>query len=539
MNYNYTEEHYAEMYNNLPEGLKDLVISGRLAIQVAAIGTRHGLNSDQVADLEPAVEDLCLGLILKDQLAENIRSQVGIDDRVSNRIAAEVEIEILRPFEPELIIARQQKEDLDKKISASKNTNKVPVNNNVKTEKKLQEEFEPKNVSEHSNVTAVKNFYTAGTETNTKPAVAGNQSFDWENFGKKAVVEETVPHQEEEKVTTQTTATGVEAKLDKLTDSINQLVNSRFGADKSEVGVSEEMKKILERLERAEKENEENKKLIKKLQGNNTPNSLTNIFTENKSDSQLNKVSVGENSTENKIKIDKPRNVDISKNVNTDKVANTNTDNVQVKAISNNIPIQITPSVKPEIHMYSSSVTQGTADTIVETRNKEVGQVPLASSNKSVLSLDELISKGDSKIKEAAKTTGQLVFPSISAEKNIDIKNIAQADSLRQTLLDDLEFIKRKNGTEIANPTQNVVVQEQKPNNTAVIDTNTQTTDLQDLVSNNTSSVTLNQFKDEIIPKTKEDRMKALQDKIKAMNKGVSAGGANSIAATALDPYKL
>lgn len=45
----YTEEHYAQLYNDLPEGLKDLVLSGRLAILVSAIGSRHGLNADQVA----------------------------------------------------------------------------------------------------------------------------------------------------------------------------------------------------------------------------------------------------------------------------------------------------------------------------------------------------------------------------------------------------------------------------------------------------------------------------------------------------------
>ncbi len=30
----YTEKDYAQMYNNLPEGLKDLVLSGRLVILV-------------------------------------------------------------------------------------------------------------------------------------------------------------------------------------------------------------------------------------------------------------------------------------------------------------------------------------------------------------------------------------------------------------------------------------------------------------------------------------------------------------------------
>lgn len=584
MNYNYTEEHYAEMYNNLPEGLKDLVLSGRLALQVSAIGTRHGLNADQVADLEPAVEDVCLGLILKTQLADNIKAQVGVDDRVANRVAAEVEIEILRPFEPELIIARQQKEDLDKKIASPKQVTPVAQKQNTTPApaKAVKEEFQPKDVSEKSNVTAIKNFYNSSSnsgdssmgndatqiqDTNKKE---GQVNFDWDSFGKKPA-DQAEPTQQAE-TTSQPQASGpmsVDEKIDKLTDTINKLVMDRFGGDKKEEGVSEEMKKIMERLEMAEKENQENKKLIQKLQSGNQ---LSNLQSSATSIFDLPKDA-------NKINVDKPRSVEIDKTKTPIGINSDISGNVKVQAtaqnpipINNNIDLSskksldllgdsdknLTSSSKPvdskkEVNMFSSVVSQSTADTIVETRNKENQATPITSSAKKVLSLDELLQKNDSKVNAAKPTTAQIVFPTIGTEKKIDIKNVAQTDGLRQTLLEDIAFLKSKFPTNDAltasqQNTANQQVVAAVSGNTAQTDTQTnqasKTSDDQtqnDLVSLTSaqSSVTLSQFKDELVPKTKEDRMRALQDKIKAMNKGVSSGGTNSIAASALDPYKL
>jgi len=578
MNYNYTEEHYAEMYNNLPEGLKDLVLSGRLALQVSAIGTRHGLNADQVADLEPAVEDVCLGLILKTQLADNIKTQVGTDDRVANRIAAEVEIEILRPFEPELIIARQQKEDLDKKIASPKQVTPVAQTQNAAPAKAVKEEFEPKDVSEKSNVTAIKNFYNSSsnsgdskigndaTQVQDTNKSQGQVNFDWDNFGKKpAPVSE--PESPKPITNNQTsTSMSVDEKIDKLTDTINKLVMDRFGGEKKEEGVSEEMKKIMERLEMAEKENQEHKKLIQKLQDNNQLNSLQNNIFDLPKDA-------------NKISVDKPRSVEIDKTKTPTTTAPDVSGNVKVQATTQNpIPINndlglsskksldllgdsgknlaSTPKQeesKKEVNMFSSAVSQSTADTIVETRNKENQATPITSSAKKVLSLDELLQKNDSKVNAAKPTTAQIVFPTIGTEKKIDIKNVAQTDGLRQTLLEDIEFLKKKFTSQyvITNSQQNMANQQVN----AVVSSNTTQTDTQanqtskadddqtqnDLanLTSSQSSVTLSQFKDELVPKTKEDRMRALQDKIKAMNKGVSSGGTNSIAASALDPYKL
>lgn len=509
----YTEEHYAQMYNDLPEGLKDLVLSGRLAILVSAIGSRHGLNADQIADLEPAIEDVCLGLITKEELVDNILKTVNIDTRVANRIAAETELEILRPFEGELIIARKQKEDLDNQIHKNSGIKKTP-NGNPSTAPTpavvATPTIEPKNVSDHAENKKVSDWYNKNEVPKTEN---GKVSFDWDkDFAKKnapEITETPIPPPTStinREGTDQSVTPNLETKLDVLTESINKLVNTRFGAPQISEELSPQMKELTKRLEKAEKENEENKKLIKNLH-----------------DSRPTNQSEGD-----KIQIDKQRKVEIS---------------------------------KPTL-VISSSVSKDTLESIVQTRNQtspSISNIYSSTSSdlsngvssKKVLSLEELVKKGDEKIKEAKKEpvkTGTLVFPGLNDEKKIDIKNISQKDSLRQTLLEDLEFLKNapapKTDKETENPasyvnntnaaTESIVQAEEK------LVAEQEATDSAGTITPNTSnSTTLNQFKDELLPKTKEERMRVLQDKIKSLNKSVSVGGKTNITASGLDPYRL
>ena len=428
----YTEEHYAQMYNDLPEGLKDLVLSGRLAILVSAIGSRHGLNADQVADLEPAIEDVCLGLITKEELVDNILKTVQVDQRVANRIAAEAELEILKPFEAELVVARKQKEDLDRKIQGGSGKKiDIPANSgNPNIPPAAVNSAAPKDVSGHSGNISDAKKVSDWYSKNETAGQAPKTSFDWDkDFAKKEQIAETNNldnHPEPLLEKEGTSSPNLEKKLDVLTESINKLVNVRFGPGENENKkddkkdkVSGQMQELLKRLERAEKENEENKRLIKNLQGMKP---AENIF--------------GPAANQTKIQIDKERKVDIN---HTEPKTETKID--QKSDDKNNGNIQITSTSKA-IPIISSSVSKDTLDSIVETRNK-ITPITTPISTKKVLSLDELVSKGDSKIKEATATKpGTLIFPGMNDEKKIDIKNIGQKDNLRQTLLDDLEFLK-------------------------------------------------------------------------------------------------
>lgn len=535
----YTEEDYAQMYSELPEGLKELVLSGRLAILVSAIGSRHGLNADQVADLEPAIEDVCLGIITKDELVDNIVKNVNVDQRVANRIAAEAELEILRPFEAELIISRKQKEDLDAKISKTSGVkSQAPI---MPTSKQAEPVANgPKDVSDHAPAKKVSDWYSKDekAESNRKDGKVDApkvMNFDWDkDFGKnsKAAPKEEPKVDAAETLATETVAPNIESKLDVLTESINKLINSRFGAGetKKDDGISSQMQELLKRLEKAEKENEENKKLIRSLQNTNKDaKPVEQIFGNMGTDSQK------------KIQIDKERKVEIAKPEKAQTTPQANTGNIQIGAVSKQIPIE-KKEEKKEQEIVSSSVSKDTLDSIVETRNKTTPTISnnndLANvSNKKSLTLDELI-KGDSKIKESLKTpvdksVGSLVFPGTNEEKKVDIKNMSQKDNLRQTLLDDLEFLKTST---TSTESKKEDVKPEEPSDTTPTNTPDQTPTQ---TSTQTDTSTSNPFKDELMPKTKEERMKALQDKIKSLNKSVSVGGKTNIAASGLDPYRL
>jgi hypothetical protein len=118
---NYTEEQYSELYNNLPKGLRDLVLSGDLSNRVGAIAMKHGLTPEETSELEPAVEDVALGLVTIEELPENIFVQVGIDNERAQQIAHEAMQTILQDYLDELRLTRKYKIELDARIRQEEN----------------------------------------------------------------------------------------------------------------------------------------------------------------------------------------------------------------------------------------------------------------------------------------------------------------------------------------------------------------------------------------------------------------------------------
>lgn len=113
---NYTEEQYSELYNNLPKGLRDLVLTGALSAQVGALALKYNLTPEEQSELEPAIEDVALGLITPEELAENIFIQVGIDDERAQGLAGEAMRDIYGEYLEELRLTRKYKIELDERI---------------------------------------------------------------------------------------------------------------------------------------------------------------------------------------------------------------------------------------------------------------------------------------------------------------------------------------------------------------------------------------------------------------------------------------
>ncbi len=516
----YTEEHYAQMYNNLPEGLKDLVLSGRLAIMVSAIGARHALTADQIADLEPAIEDVCLGLITKEELTENIKSSINVENRVAMRISADTENDILKDYIEELKAARLFKIQLDEQIrkdnggmpqvSGKSYTSNVPKVNTQNSDNS------PRDVSEklNSKDDDIKNFYkNTGEEKSllsdgTTNSQTGNVQFDWESTLSKPKIHTPIAGEFKEEVkpveAPKHTIANVEGQLATLTESINKLVNSRFGAVDSEgTAPSATLQDLIKRLEKAEKENDENRKTIKELQGIKP---VQSIFGEQVKE-------------EIKIPIDKERKVSIIKTgeelkksiFDFSENAGDVSGNVKISSVSMAIPIN-TPI---QNNSFSSSVSKNALDTILEMRRSTPQtNSKTESPTKQVLSMSELTG-GDEKIKNA----GTSISKNSTPETKIEVKSGAKS-----ILLADIEYLYNLDQkTDISHPNiKKEIVDEalQQTANEATKETN---------------------FKSEILPATKEERMRQLQDKIKSLNKNVSSGGSTNIMNTlaGADPYRL
>ncbi len=503
----YTEEHYAQMYNNLPEGLKDLVLSGRLAIMVSAIGARHALTAEQTSNLEPAVEDVCLGLITKEELADNIKSSINVENRVAMRIAADAETDILKDYIEELKNARLFKMELDHQIqkdnggmpqTTSKNFASVTPN--------ITSSNTPEDMSPHLIVkdTEVKDWYKKA-----------DSQFDWEKNLTKPKIHTPLPAEFKEEVkpveVPKHTIANVEGQLATLTETINKLVQSRFGNGEGDNSTpSQTLQDLLKRLEKAEKENEENRMTIRELQGIKP---VDNIFGEQIADISPKRFE-GETKNGIKIPIDKERKVSIvktgdeaRKNIFQDDEAAV-TGNIKITSVSKSIPIN-TPTQNTS---FSSSVSKNALETMVEMKQKKNITPIDANPTKQVLNINELIG-GDDKIKGAVSGG---VIPNVEENKN-ETKIEVQSDA-KSILLSDLEYLKSldKKQTPLESLTSDISQIAEKAPKVA-------------------------EFKSEILPATKEERMKQLQDKIKSLNKNISSGGSTNImnSLASVDPYKL
>jgi hypothetical protein len=225
----------------------------------------------------------------------------------------------------------------------------------------------------------------------------------------------------------------------------------------------------------------------------------------------------GENSqtTQNVIPIDKERRVEIdiqNKKVDASKAS----EPIQITSISKSVPIQ---KVNEGNTSFSSTVSKNTVSTIVELKKQSVQESPIVEKKELSrdLSLNELLG-GDKKIEEATSADIKTIPVVAKKENKIEVKNANNADDAKSILMKDLEYLDQSDKPKVIVTDQNTTVE--TPKAEAVVDAKPKT------------------LADELVPKTKEDRMQALQNKIKSLNKNISSGGSTNIGSGA-DPYRI
>ncbi len=168
---NYTEEQYSELYNSLPKGLRDLILTGRLSILANSLGMKYSLSKGESESLETSVEDVCLGLITPSELAANISSQVGVEAAKAEEISKDVLINTLGEYTDEIKLTRKYKIELDEKIRSEKKedsftaTNTSTAQNIIKITKEEPRENTQSNLNTPRSVPILKAYSSQPAES--------------------------------------------------------------------------------------------------------------------------------------------------------------------------------------------------------------------------------------------------------------------------------------------------------------------------------------------------------------------------------------
>jgi hypothetical protein len=459
------------------------------------VGVKNGLDADQVSELEPAIEDVCLGLVTQKDLPQNIASQVGIDIALARKIAGDTLTEILDPFMQDINFARQYKLEMDERISNEKskqgldglpdagslraqilNENKAKIGSdekmaaffNKKPENTIENESEintdeyygePEDEEEEiKNDLGASNFIVKEKEDfedlqNIKTgSSSGPVTFS-------QIINKTIP-------TTTSSNDGntamvrFEQELAVLTQAINSLVKTTpTGKDfnlKSFEEISSQIGKIQKEISDIKMNQEEINKKIKSLETHSLINS----------------------SAQNKIE---PNILNIPK--------------IDLGVKSEN--------TKPFI--FNSAVTKQAAEAIAT-----------APSAKKVLSFEELTgAKTDAQTTTAGDNfsgnkKGADFFKSIANVENMkEEENKKEEEEFKA----DKEEKKKMLSSVLLKDLQNL-----KSVNTNIPISGIQT-DINVALENTSKSATTG-LKDELLPQSREDRMKALQEKIRNLNQG-------------------
>ncbi|MDD5221316.1 MAG: hypothetical protein PHV47_01790, partial [Candidatus Pacebacteria bacterium] len=96
MTFELTKEQRWEIFNSLPENLKDAIFSGDTADAVSNICKLH--NIDDTASVAKIVGQVLIGLLPPDKIAEAIKEKIlPSEDSLCNTLAIEIQHYILDP----------------------------------------------------------------------------------------------------------------------------------------------------------------------------------------------------------------------------------------------------------------------------------------------------------------------------------------------------------------------------------------------------------------------------------------------------------
>ena len=93
---NFTEEQIAQMYDNLPEDLKEAVFSVDMSEVVEKIGRENQLNIEQIGDLANETGMVMLGVTHPNEFIGNLADRLEVDKEKARAIAGEINEQVFK-----------------------------------------------------------------------------------------------------------------------------------------------------------------------------------------------------------------------------------------------------------------------------------------------------------------------------------------------------------------------------------------------------------------------------------------------------------
>src|SRR3989339_937760 len=93
---NYTDQQIAQMYDNLPEDLKDSIFSVDTTSVVNEIGRKYGLAIDKIGDLANETGMVMLGVTHPNEFIGNLADRLDVDKEKARAIAQEINEQIFK-----------------------------------------------------------------------------------------------------------------------------------------------------------------------------------------------------------------------------------------------------------------------------------------------------------------------------------------------------------------------------------------------------------------------------------------------------------
>ena len=93
---NFTEEQIAQMYDNLPEDLKDAIFGLEMNEIVEKIGRENQLNIEQIGDLANETGMVMLGVTHPNEFIGNLTERLEVDKEKARAIAQEINEQVFK-----------------------------------------------------------------------------------------------------------------------------------------------------------------------------------------------------------------------------------------------------------------------------------------------------------------------------------------------------------------------------------------------------------------------------------------------------------